>query len=138
VVVAYQVIRELDRFKCGKRICWRCIETGEFQEQGLEYDNNEYFIVELILKGKLMVSYQNWVAIGWVGTSLLPTLPLNFDKIQLMCYSTYWQRMHNCLLEPQPLMLKSQSESVLTARQVNEADNFKLGNYYVKSRTKPC
>ncbi len=35
----------------GKRICWKCIETGEFQKQGLEYDNDEDFIVDLI-KGK--------------------------------------------------------------------------------------
>jgi hypothetical protein len=37
----------------GKRICWKCIETGEFQEQGLEYDKEEEFIVDLILKGEM-------------------------------------------------------------------------------------
>jgi len=37
----------------GKRICWKCIETGEFQKQGLEYDNDEEFIVDLILKGEM-------------------------------------------------------------------------------------
>jgi hypothetical protein len=37
----------------GKRICWKCIETGEFKEQGLEYNNDEEFIVDLILKGEM-------------------------------------------------------------------------------------
>jgi hypothetical protein len=37
----------------GKRICWKCIETGEFQNLGLEYDNDEEFIVDLILKGEM-------------------------------------------------------------------------------------
>ena len=45
-----------------------------------------------VMRHGFFVSYQNWVAVGWVGTSLqptvmvgfaiaLPTLPLNFDKI---------------------------------------------------------
>jgi hypothetical protein len=37
----------------GKRICWKCIETGEFQESGLEYDHGEEFIVNLIRKGEI-------------------------------------------------------------------------------------
>jgi hypothetical protein len=37
----------------GKHICWKCIETGEFQEHGLEYDKDEEFIVDLILKGEM-------------------------------------------------------------------------------------
>jgi hypothetical protein len=32
----------------GKRICWKCIETDEFKEQGLEYDKDEEFIVDMI------------------------------------------------------------------------------------------
>jgi hypothetical protein len=40
---------------------------------------------------------------------------------QLMCYSAYCQRMHNCLFdEPQQLTHKSQSESVLTALWASE------------------
>ncbi len=38
---------------------------------------------------------------------------------QLMCYSVYFQRMHNCLFDG-PLIPKSQSESVLTALWASE------------------
>ncbi|MEN8219048.1 MAG: hypothetical protein ABFS56_22295 [Pseudomonadota bacterium] len=37
----------------GKRICWKCIETDEFKEHGLEYDKNEEFIVDMIQKGEM-------------------------------------------------------------------------------------
>lgn len=50
-VVAYDPL--LPNYVRDKRICWKCIETGEFQEQGLEYDNSEEFIVDLILKGEM-------------------------------------------------------------------------------------
>lgn len=50
-VIAYDPL--LPSYARSKCICWKCIETGEFQEQGLEYDNDEEFIVDLILKGEM-------------------------------------------------------------------------------------
>jgi len=35
-----------------KYICWKCVETGEFAEKGLEIDEDEESIVEMILNGE--------------------------------------------------------------------------------------
>ena len=34
-----------------KYICWKCVETGEFEKYGLEIDDDEEFIVEKIQNG---------------------------------------------------------------------------------------
>ncbi|MEN8218423.1 MAG: hypothetical protein ABFS56_19045 [Pseudomonadota bacterium] len=36
-----------------KHLCWKCVETGEFKEQGLEIDDGEEFIVEKIINGEI-------------------------------------------------------------------------------------
>jgi hypothetical protein len=40
-------------FAHGKRVCWKCVETGEFEKQGLEIDEDEEFIVEKIQNGEI-------------------------------------------------------------------------------------
>jgi len=40
-------------FVRSKRICWKCVETGEFEYQGLEIDEDEESIVEMILNGEI-------------------------------------------------------------------------------------
>ncbi|MFK5971537.1 MAG: hypothetical protein QM487_15660 [Candidatus Marithrix sp.] len=37
----------------GKRICWKCIATDEFKDQGLEYDSGEEFVVDMIQNGEM-------------------------------------------------------------------------------------
>jgi len=37
----------------GKRICWKCVETGEFTESGLATDDGERFIVGMIQNGEM-------------------------------------------------------------------------------------
>jgi hypothetical protein len=37
-----------------KYICWKCVETGEFEKHGLEIDDGEEFIVEKIQSGEIM------------------------------------------------------------------------------------
>ncbi len=37
----------------GKRICWKCVETGEFVDTGLEIDDGERFIVDMIQNGEM-------------------------------------------------------------------------------------
>jgi len=39
---------------------------------------------------------------------------------QYMCYSAYYQRIHDCLFKPQPLTPKQQAESVLTTLWASE------------------
>jgi hypothetical protein len=36
-----------------KYICWKCVETGEFAEKGLEIDDSQEFIVEKIVNGEI-------------------------------------------------------------------------------------
>jgi len=50
-VVAYDPVPY--SFVFGKRICWNCVENGEFKKQGLEIDDDEEFIVEMIQNGKM-------------------------------------------------------------------------------------
>jgi hypothetical protein len=50
-VIAYEPLPY--RFLHPKRICWKCIETGEFKEQGLETDDGEELIVEKIQNGEI-------------------------------------------------------------------------------------
>lgn len=40
-------------FVYRKHICWKCVETGEFAENGLEIDDGEEFIVTKIQNGEL-------------------------------------------------------------------------------------
>ncbi len=39
---------------------------------------------------------------------------------QMMCYSAYYQQIHNCLFKPQKLIPKQQSESLLTSLWASE------------------
>lgn len=39
-------------FVFGKRICWKCVETGEFKKHGLEIDDDEEFVVDMIQNGE--------------------------------------------------------------------------------------
>jgi hypothetical protein len=41
------------RFLHPKRICWKCVETGEYKEQGLETDDGEELIVDKIQNGEI-------------------------------------------------------------------------------------
>jgi len=43
-------------FVYRKHICWKCVETGEFAENGLEIDDGEEFIVTKIQNGELRSS----------------------------------------------------------------------------------
>jgi hypothetical protein len=36
-----------------KSVCWKCVETGEFEKHDLEIDDGEKFIVEKILNGEI-------------------------------------------------------------------------------------
>jgi hypothetical protein len=36
-----------------KPICWKCVETGEFEKHGLEIDDGEELIVEKIRNGEI-------------------------------------------------------------------------------------
>jgi len=38
-------------FTHSKYICWKCVETGEYREKGLEINEDEEAVVEMILKG---------------------------------------------------------------------------------------
>jgi len=49
-VVAYDPLPYT--FVHHKYICWKCVETGEFAEKGLEIDEDEESIVEMILNGE--------------------------------------------------------------------------------------
>ncbi|HEC85582.1 MAG: hypothetical protein DRR08_28725 [Candidatus Parabeggiatoa sp. nov. 2] len=39
-------------FAQSKYICWKCVETGEFEEKGFELDESEEFIVDKIQNGE--------------------------------------------------------------------------------------
>ncbi|RKZ54281.1 MAG: hypothetical protein DRR16_05030 [Candidatus Parabeggiatoa sp. nov. 3] len=41
------------RFVQRKSICWKCVETGEFEKHGLEIDDGAEFIVEKIRNGEI-------------------------------------------------------------------------------------
>jgi CheY-like chemotaxis protein len=41
------------RFLHPKQICWKCLETGEYKEHGLETDDGEEMIVEKIQNGEI-------------------------------------------------------------------------------------
>ena len=38
------------------RICWSCIQTGEYEEQGLLVDDSDEFTAEKIRNGKIVFS----------------------------------------------------------------------------------
>jgi len=50
-VIAYEPLPY--RFLHPKRICWKCVETGEYKEHGLETDDGEELIVEKIQNGEI-------------------------------------------------------------------------------------
>jgi hypothetical protein len=50
-VIAHEAVPY--RFLYPKRICWKCVETGEYKEQGLKTDDGEGMIVEKIKKGEI-------------------------------------------------------------------------------------
>jgi len=54
-VIAYDHNPVPDSFIQRKHLCWKCIETGEFAENGsgLEIHEDEEFIVEMILNGEM-------------------------------------------------------------------------------------
>jgi len=52
-VLAYEPESLPHSFIQRKHICWKCVETGEFVENGLAIDDGERFVVEMIHKGEM-------------------------------------------------------------------------------------
>jgi len=52
-VLAYEINSLPYSFIRRKRICWKCVETGEFVERGLAIDDGEIMSVEMIQNGEM-------------------------------------------------------------------------------------